>query len=73
MGHHTRRDERATEASKVRHDAERLRWSATKVDDCLAAACLIARARELEALATILEARSRITRRFTAGGGKHKG
>jgi hypothetical protein len=68
MGHHTQRDEWAAEASKVRHDAERLRRAAIKADDDLAAACLIARARELEALATILDARARRRIRWCAAG-----
>lgn len=70
---HTQREETAAEASKVRHDAERLRWAASKIDDDLAIACLIARAHELEALAAILEARSRITQWFAAADGKPRG
>ena len=73
MGQHPQSDESAAEESKVRHDAERLRCAATKVDDDLAVACLITRARELEALAAILEELRRISRRFPARGSKPKG
>lgn len=71
MGSRTQRED---EISKVRHDAERLRRAAIKVEDDLAVACLIARALELEALAAMLDARGR--RRisfFAAGYGKPKG
>ena len=68
------RTQREAEISKVRHDAERLRRAAIRVEDDLAVACLIARARELEALAAIMDARGRRrTRCFAAGYGKPKG
>lgn len=73
MGRHTRCDEWEIEALRARHDAERLRRAAMKADDGLAVTCLIARARELEALAIILKARARTRiRRFTAGPAKQR-
>ena len=73
MGHHTQRGEWTAEAPKVRLDAERLRQAAIKADDDLAVACLVARARELEALAIILDARARgRARRFATEHGEPK-
>lgn len=68
------RTQREAEIAKVRHDAERLRRAAIKAEDDLAVACLLARARELEALAAILDARGRRRIRCVAAGyGKKKG
>jgi hypothetical protein len=71
MGDHSRS---RAEVLNVRHDAERLRRAARKIDDELAVACLTARAQELEALAAILEARTRPRRsRFGPAHGRAKG
>ena len=74
MRQHIQRDNWQAEASRVRHDAQRLRSVAITVNDDLAVACLIARARELEALAALLDARARTRLRwFPMGAGRPKG